>query len=72
MAIWEHDVNGNLTGEYFTPIFGYQGDGDQFFNPVAVANLSMNDKNDNQVQNSFVLDYNVLPWMRFKQTISFQ
>lgn len=72
MAIWEHDVNGNPTGEYFTPIYGYQGDGDQFFNPVAVANLSMNDKNDNQVQNSFVLDYNVLPWMRFKQTISFQ
>lgn len=72
MAIYEHDVNGNPTGEYFTPIYGYQGDGDQFFNPVAVANLSMNDKNDNQVQNSFVLDYNVLPWMRFKQTISFQ
>ena len=35
MAIWEHDVNGNLTGEYFTPIFSYQGDGNQFFNPVA-------------------------------------
>ena len=23
MAIWEHDVNGNLTGEYFTPIYSY-------------------------------------------------
>ncbi len=72
MAIWEHDVNGNPTGEYFTPIYSYQGDGDKFFNPVAVANLSINDKNDNQVQNSFVLDYNMLPWMRFRQTISFQ
>ena len=72
MAIWEHDVNGNRTGEYFTPIFSYQGDGDKFFNPVAVANLSINDKNDNQVQNSFVLDYNMLQWLRFRQTISFQ
>jgi TonB-linked SusC/RagA family outer membrane protein len=72
MAIWQHDVNGNLTGEYFTPIFSYQGDGDEFFNPVAIANLSINDKNDNQVQNSFVLDYNIMPWMRFNQTISFQ
>ncbi len=72
MAIYEHDENGNLTGEYFTPIYSYQGDGNEFFNPVAVANLSINDRNDNNVQNSFVLDYNILPWMRFKQTISFQ
>ena len=72
MAIWEHDVNGNLTGEYFTPIFSYQGDGNQFFNPVAVADLSINDQNDNQVQNSFILDYNILNWLRFRQTVSFQ
>ena len=72
MAIWEHDENGNLTGEYFTPVYSYQGDGDQYFNPVAVANLSSNDQNDNQVQNSFVMDYNVLTWLRFRQTISFQ
>ncbi|MDX2432147.1 MAG: SusC/RagA family TonB-linked outer membrane protein, partial [Bacteroides sp.] len=72
MAIWEHDVNGNRTGEYFTPIYSYQGDGNEYFNPVAVANLSINDKNDNQVQNSFTLDYNMLPWMRFRQTLSFQ
>ena len=39
---------------------------------MAVANLSSNDQNDNQVQNSFVLDYNVLNWLRFRQTISFQ
>ena len=72
MAIWEHDENGNLTGEYFTPIYSYQGDGNEYFNPVAVANLSSNDQNDNQVQNSFVLDYNMLAWLRFRQTISFQ
>ncbi len=72
MAIWEHDENGNLTGEYFTPIYSYQGDGDKYFNPVAVANLSFNDQDDNQVQNSFVLDYNILAWLRFRQTISFQ
>ena len=72
MAIWEHDENGNLTGEYFTPIFSYQGDGNEFFNPVAVANLSSNDQNQNQVQNSFVLDYNMLSWLRFRQTLSFQ
>ena len=72
MSIWEYDVNGNPTGEYFTPIYSYQGDGNRFFNPVAVANLSVNDVNENQVENSFVLDYNITPWLRFMQTLSFQ
>ena len=69
MSIWEYDVNGNPTGEYFTPIYSYQGDGNRFFNPVAVANLSVNDVNENQVENSFVLIYNITPWLRFMQTI---
>lgn len=72
MSIWEYDINGNPTGEYFRPIFSYQGDGDQFFNPVAVANLSVNDNTENQVENSFVFDYNILTWLRFMQTLSFQ
>ncbi len=72
MSIWEYDVNGNPTGEYFTPIYSYQGNGNTFFNPVAVANLSVNDLNENQVENSFVFDYNITPWLRFMQTLSFQ
>ncbi|MCK4922644.1 MAG: SusC/RagA family TonB-linked outer membrane protein, partial [Bacteroidales bacterium] len=72
MAIWEHDANGNLTGEYFNPVYSYQGNGDEYFNPVAVADLSINDKNDNIVQNSFSLDYHAVPWMKFRQNISFQ
>ncbi|MFC2091082.1 SusC/RagA family TonB-linked outer membrane protein, partial [Bacteroidota bacterium] len=72
MSIWEYDENGEPTGEYFTPIYSYQGDGDTYFNPVAVANLSINDQNTNQAQNSFVLNYRVLPWLRFRETVSFQ
>ena len=37
MSVYEYDVNGNPTGEYFTPIRSYQGDGVTYFNPVAVA-----------------------------------
>jgi TonB-linked SusC/RagA family outer membrane protein len=72
MSIWEYDKNGEPTGEYFTPIQSYQGDGIRYYNPVAIGNLSMNDTEENTVQSSFVLNYNVVNWLRFMQTISFQ
>ncbi len=71
MSIWERDENGDLTGEYFTPILSYQGDGNTFFNPIAVANLGKNDIQGNEIQNNFVIDYNLLDWLRFKESISF-
>jgi TonB-linked SusC/RagA family outer membrane protein len=72
MSVYEYDEEGNLTGEFFTPIETYQGSGRIFFNPVAIANLSMNDIESNYVENQFVLNYNILPWLRFRETISFQ
>ena len=44
MSIWEYDAYGNPTGEYFTPINSYQGDGGIYFNPVAVARLGKSDQ----------------------------
>jgi len=57
MSIMEYDENGNLTGEYFSPIQSYQGKGLEYFNPVAIGNLSMNDREEHQVQSSFVLNF---------------
>jgi TonB-linked SusC/RagA family outer membrane protein len=70
MSIWEYDPEGYLTGEYFSPIQTYQGSGTQYYNPVAVADLSVFDIENNEVANTFVLNYNVLPWLRFRETIS--
>lgn len=72
MSIWEHDVNGKLTGEYFTPINSYQGDGYSYFNPVAVARLGKNDRSENSLENSFRLKYNITDWLVFRETVSFQ
>ena len=72
MSIWEYDQYGNPTGEYFTPIESYQGNGIAYYNPVAIGNLSSNDQEQNQVQNSFILNYNALAWLQFQQTITFQ
>jgi len=72
MSIWEYDANGKPTGEYFTPINSYQGDGVTYFNPVAVANLGKKNSSLNQIENSFRLRYNIYDWLVFKETVSFQ
>ncbi len=72
MSIWEYDANGNPTGEYFTPINSYQGDGVTYFNPVAVAKLGRNDRQENALENTFVLQYRFNDWITYRETISFQ
>jgi len=72
MSVWELDQNGKPTGEYFTPIQSYQGNGVQYFNPVAVANLSRRDDDSNELQNTFMLQYRFNDWLTFRETISFQ
>ena len=72
MSIMEYDYLGQPTGEYFTPIYSYQGDGTDYFNPVAVGELSSNDVGENRMLTSFVLTYKITNWLRFRETISFQ
>ena len=72
MSIWEYDAYGNRTGEYFNPINSYQGGGDTYFNPVAIARLGSNDSKSNRLQNNFTLSYSILSWLRFRETLSFQ
>lgn len=76
MSIMEHDAKGNLTGEYFTRNIGkldnYQGNGTDFYNPVAVARLGTDNTGENSLENSFRLKYNVNEWLIFRETVSFQ
>ncbi|MGE5395783.1 MAG: SusC/RagA family TonB-linked outer membrane protein [Candidatus Saccharibacteria bacterium] len=75
MSIYEHDANGNLTGEYFTRNFdktdNYQGDGYHYFNPVAVARLGKKDESKNNLENSFKLKYTLKDWLIFNETVAF-
>jgi TonB-linked SusC/RagA family outer membrane protein len=72
MSIWEHDADGNLTGEYFTPINSYQGSGATYYNPVAISNLGKDDSRSNSLQNTFRLRYSINNWLTFRETISIQ
>lgn len=72
MSIWEHDAEGNLTGEYFTPIYSYQGDGDIYYNPVAISDLGKDDRVDNSLTNTFRLRYSINDWLTLRETVSIQ
>lgn len=72
MSVYEYDEYGNPTGEYFTPIQSYQGDGVTYFNPVAVANLGRRDENLSKLENTFMLQYRINDWLTLRETISFQ
>jgi TonB-linked SusC/RagA family outer membrane protein len=72
MSIMEYDEFGNPTGEYFTPINSYQGDGSAYFNPVAVGELATNNERRHDLETTFRLRYTIADWLRFRQTVSFQ
>ncbi|MCF8379234.1 MAG: SusC/RagA family TonB-linked outer membrane protein [Bacteroidales bacterium] len=72
MSIYEYDELNQKTGEYFTPIVSYQGEGTTYFNPKAITDLSRNDALENDVSNSYILDLTILPWLKFRETVSFQ
>jgi TonB-linked SusC/RagA family outer membrane protein len=72
MSVYEYDESGNPTGEYFTPIRSYQGDGVTYFNPVAVANLGQRDESLSKLENTFMLQYRINDWLTLRETISFQ
>ncbi len=72
MSVWEYDSKGNTTGEYFTPIISYQGNGVTYYNPVALARLGQNDSKFSRLENTFMLQYRLNDWMVFRETVSFQ
>lgn len=72
MSVMEYDAEGNPTGEYFTPINSYQGNGQDYYNPVAVARLGKKNENQNALENTFRLKYDILDWLIFRETVSFQ
>jgi TonB-linked SusC/RagA family outer membrane protein len=71
MSIYKYDGEGNLTDEFFTPIRSYQGSGRSYYNPVAMGMLSSDDDEENRVESKFVLNYKIIPGVRFLSTISY-
>jgi TonB-linked SusC/RagA family outer membrane protein len=72
MSIWEYDANGVKTGNYFTPYLNYQGkDNREYFNPVAMAVLGMDDATRDQIVTNFSMRYDILKGLQFKPLVSY-
>ncbi len=72
MAIYEYDSKGALTGEYFNPINSYQGDGETYYNPVAMGDLSDRDRATDRFQTNFGLRFRINDWLTLREIVSFQ
>lgn len=71
MAIYEHDENGNKTGNYFSPVQPEQGRGIDYPNPVALANDGINNDEKNRVLTNFKLDYELIDGLTYSATVAF-
>ncbi|BDD08316.1 SusC/RagA family TonB-linked outer membrane protein [Fulvitalea axinellae] len=79
MSIYEYDVEGNLTGNYFNGSWDepYQSfdwanrKNIPFFNPVAVTDESTNNTLEDRLRTTFRLQYNITDYLMIKSDISF-
>lgn len=71
MAIYEQDSEGNPTDTYFTPISNIQGDGDDYYNPVAMVNNYVYNVETNRITPVFKVRYKPLTSLTFSTTISY-
>ena len=70
-SIYEIDENGNLTDNYFTPLNNIQGDGVNYYNPVAMANLSKTFNENNRISPIFRFNYKPTKNWLYNSIISF-
>ena len=71
MAIYEHDEDGQLTGNYFSPERSEQGYGIDFPNPVAIATDGINNDLKNRVLTNFLLKYDLFKGLSYSASVSF-
>jgi TonB-linked SusC/RagA family outer membrane protein len=71
MSIWEYDAEGNRTGDYFVPSENYQGNGRDYFNPVAVSESGNSTSTMNGLLTTVYLQYDFKNWLRFRESFSY-
>jgi TonB-linked SusC/RagA family outer membrane protein len=71
MSIYELDAEGNSTDVYYTPIDAFQGSGSSYYNPVAMANLAVNQVTNNRITPVFRVNYRPLKNLTYDAIISF-
>lgn len=70
MSIYEYDVYGNLTGNFFSPKSNIQGSAPSTYNPVAMAMEGKNNTINDRIISQFGLYYDLNEDIRFSTDVS--
>lgn len=71
MSIYEYDVNGNITPNYFTPESNSQGTAPSTYNPVAMGNEGFTRTLNDRITSKLSAYYDIIPGLRYTLDLSF-
>ncbi|MDN3669517.1 SusC/RagA family TonB-linked outer membrane protein [Echinicola jeungdonensis] len=71
MAVYEHDIFGNQTPNYFSPESNIQGAFSGTYNPLAMAEEATNTTVSNRIIPKFTLQYHIRPDLMFQSDVAF-
>ncbi|WP_200975647.1 SusC/RagA family TonB-linked outer membrane protein [Echinicola sp. 20G] len=71
MSVYEYDVYGNLTPNYFSPESNIQGSFSGTYNPLAMAEEASNVAESNRIIPKFTLQYHIRPDLMFQSDVAF-
>jgi TonB-linked SusC/RagA family outer membrane protein len=71
ISTYKYDENGNLTHQYFTPESNFQGQGYEWFNPVAMANLGVWNMKEHRLRTKMQLKYNIFRDLVFTSFVAY-
>lgn len=71
MSIYEYDPAGNLSDNYFSPADNFQGQGYQWYNPVAMANEATWNRKQHRLRTKLQLTYDILDNLVFQSFVAY-
>jgi TonB-linked SusC/RagA family outer membrane protein len=71
MSIYEFDPEGNLTDNYFSPGDNFQGQGYQWYNPLAMANEATWDRKQHRLRTKLQLRYEIIEDLVFQSFVAY-
>lgn len=71
MSIDERDADGNSTTDYYAPLNNFQGDGYTWYNPVALANMAVDNNKLNLLTPTFTITYRLFRNLTYNFYISY-
>jgi len=70
LSVFDRDTNNVYYNEYFTPMTTLQGSAQDYYNPVAFANLGVNNRLKDNARALFTIRYNILPELILNSTVT--